>query len=183
MAVPFLPRGLAMDRSEWLNKLEALHVDIRERRPLSPEALAWYGAARASLLQTAVEVQSVALAGDDRPRRFIRVARPAQVLLEARGWTAQTLTVDLGGGGFAVVLVSPPPFDQAIQATLALPIQGPVVATVGVADTRAAGQLFRVAFRFTEPSRQVQDRIETSIVDGILEQLVFWDDVLDRLRF
>jgi len=63
-----------------------------------------------------------------------------------------------------------------------LPGEGPVVSTVSVADARAAGGLFRVAFRFSEPSSAVKDKIEASMVDAILEQLVFWDDVLERLR-
>jgi hypothetical protein len=171
-----------MDRTEWLNKLEALHVAIREKKPVTDEERAWYRAARASLLQTAVEVQAISLAGDDLPRRSVRIARAAQVLLEARGWTVQTMTVDLGAGGFAVLLEAPPPIQEWVKATLVLPGEGPVVTTVSVADTRASGALFRVAFRFSEPSPANQERIEASLLDAILEQLVFWDDVLERIR-
>lgn len=171
-----------MDRTEWLNKLEAIHVALRDKRPVSPEDLAWYQTARAALLATALEVQSISLAGEDLPRRSVRIQRSAQVLLEARGWSVQTLTVDLGGGGFAVLIETPPPVQEWIKATLLLPEEGPVVTTVSVADTRATGQLFRVAFRFSEPSRTVQEKIEASLLDAILEQLVFWDDVLERIR-
>jgi hypothetical protein len=171
-----------MDRSEWLNKLEALHVSSRAGKPVSAEDRTWYWAARTSLLQAAVEVQALSLAGDDRRRGSVRLNRAAQVLLEARGWSVQTLTVDLGAGGFAVLLETPPPVDEWIRAKLLLHGQEPLVTTVSVADTRASGGLFRVAFRYTEPSPATQEAIEASMVDWILEQLVFWDDVLQRLH-
>lgn len=171
-----------MDRSEWLNRLEALHFKVREREPLKDDELAWYRAARAALLATAIDVQAVALTSD-RPRRSsIRVARAAQVLLEARGWSVQTLTVDLGAGGFAVLLEAPPPVDEWIRATLVLPGEGPVVTTVAVADSRVVSGLVRVAFRFSEPTEEVTRRVEDYMMDSVLEQLVFWDDVLEKLR-
>jgi hypothetical protein len=171
-----------MDRSEWLNRLEALHFKVREKEPVGQEDLAWYRTARTALLATAIEVQSVAVS-TDRPRRSsIRVARAAQVLLEARGWSAQTLTVDLGAGGFAVLLEAPPPVQEWIRATLVLPGEGVVVTTVAVADSRTASGLWRVAFRFTEPTGEVKRQVEDYMMDSVLEQLVFWDDVLEKLR-
>jgi hypothetical protein len=171
-----------MDRTEWLNRLEALHVSLRDKHPLSAEALAWYRAARASLLETAVEVQGRAVPSDRQPRRSFRVARPVQTLLEAPDWAAQTLTLDLSSGGFGVLLEQPPPFSERISATLLLPGRGPVATPVSVAGTGAVGPLFRVAFRFDEPSEAVRDMLETTLLDDILVQLVFWDDVLGRVR-
>ena len=171
-----------MDRSEWLNRLEALHDKVRRREPVGDEELAWYRASRGALLRTALEVQAVSLTSDAIRRSSIRVARAAQVLLEARGWSAQTLTVDLGAGGFAVMLDAPPPVDDWIRATLVLPGEGPVVTTVAVTDTRQAGGLVRVAFRFSEPTEEARRRVEDYMVDSVLEQLVFWDDVLEKLR-
>jgi hypothetical protein len=104
------------------------------------------------------------------------------VLLEARGWSVQALTVDLGAGGFAVLLEAPPPVDDGLRATLLLPGQDPLAATAAVTDARLASGLLRVAFRFAEPAEEARRRVEDHLVDGILEQLVFWDDVLDRLR-
>jgi hypothetical protein len=171
-----------MDRTEWLNRLEALHYQIREREPVSEADQAWYRAGRDALLATAIEVQSVSLTSGTRRRSSIRIARAAQVLLEARGWSVQTLTVDLGGGGFAALLEVPPPVEEWIRATLVLPGDGPVVTTVAVADARNVSGLVRVAFRFSEPSVEVQRRVEDYMMDSVLEQLVFWDDVLEKLR-
>jgi uncharacterized protein with GYD domain len=171
-----------MDRSEWLNRLEALHHRIRERQDVSAEELAWYRAARTTLLDTALEVQAVSLTSEAVRRSSIRVARAAQVLLEARGWSVQTLTVDLGAGGFAVLLEAPPPVDDWIRATLVLPGEGPVITTVAVTDARNVSGLVRVAFRFSEPTEDARRRVEDYMMDSVLEQLVFWDDVDDKLK-
>jgi PilZ domain-containing protein len=171
-----------MDRSEWLNRLEALHFKVREREPVSEADLAWYRTARSALLETALDVQAVALTSETVRRSSIRIPRAAQVLLEARGWSAQTLTVDLGAGGFAVLLEAPPPVDGWIRATLLLPGEGPVTATVAVADARKVSELVRVALRFSEPAEGIRRRVEDYLMDSVLEQLVFWDDVLEKLR-
>jgi hypothetical protein len=115
-------------------------------------------------------------------RSSLRVARAAQVLLEAKGWHAQTLTLDLGGGGFAVLLEAPPPVDDWIRATLVLPVDGTVVTTVTVTDSRPHHGMVRVAFRFSEPTGEARHKVEGFLVDSILEQLVFWDDVMEKLR-
>lgn len=170
-----------MDRSEWLNRLEALHARMRAKEPVSEPDQAWYQTARAALVHAALDVQAVSLASSDVRRASIRVPRAAQVLLEARGWHAQSLTVDLGAGGFATLLEAPPPVSEWIKATLLLPGEGPVIATVAVADTRAASGLVRVAFRFSEPTLEVVRRVEDYLMDSVLGQLVFWDDVLAKL--
>jgi hypothetical protein len=171
-----------MDRSEWLNRLEALHYKVREGEAVSAEELAWYRTARTALLDTALEVQAVALTSSAVRRSSIRIARAAQVLLEARGWSAQTLTIDLGAGGFAVLLEAPPPVDDWIRATLVLPGEGAVVTTVAVTDARPASSLVRVAFRFSDPTEEARRRIQDYMMDSVLEQLIFWDDVYDKLK-
>jgi uncharacterized protein with GYD domain len=171
-----------MDRSEWLNRLEALHYKVREREPVGEEELAWYRAARTALLDKALDVQDIALTSQAIRRSSIRIARAAQVLLEARGWSVQTLTVDLGAGGFAALLEAPPPVEEWIRATLVLPGEGPVVTTVAVTDARKVSGLVRVAFRFCEPTEEARQRVQDYMMDSVLEQLVFWDDVLEKLH-
>ena len=170
-----------MDRTEWLNRLEALHVRRREGEALGEGDLAWYLRARGALLAAAVDIQARAVAGD-RPRRTsIRVARPVQVLLEAPGWHEPTMTLDLSTGGFAVALEVPPPAPEWIKVTLLLP-GGPLVATVSVVDQRVSNGLARLAFAFSEPTEALTRRVEDAMVDGLLEQLVFWEDVLQKLE-
>lgn len=171
-----------MNRSEWLNRLEALHHRVREGEALGEAERGWYDQARGALLSTALEVQALALTHENVRRRSIRVTRAAPVLLEARGWAAHSMTTDLGSGGFAVLLEQPPPVDDWIKATLLLPGEGPVVVSVAVADSRLVNGLVRVALRFCEPSDQVLRRIEGYMLDAVLEQLVFWEDVLEKLE-
>ena len=171
-----------MDRTEWLNRLEALHHDLREGKSLAQVDLAWYRAARGALLEKALEVQALTITTGSVPRSSIRIARAAQVQLEARGWSAETVTADLGGGGFAVLLVAPPPVEEWIKATLHLPGDRPIATTVAVTGQQATGGLVRVAFRFSEPTEEAKRRVEDYLVDSVLEQLVFWDDVLEKLR-
>jgi len=169
-----------MDRTEWLSRLERVHARRRDGETLPGADRAWYREARAALLSAAVEIQARSLAGDARRRASIRVARPVQVLLEARGWHEATLTLDLGTGGFAVLLETPPPEGKRIRATLLLP-GGAVMGSTSVVDTRASGGLVRVAFAFSEPSEALRKRVEDAMVDGLLEQLIFWQDVLGKL--
>ncbi len=171
-----------MNRTEWLNKLEALHHRVREGEALGEAEQGWYDQARDALVNTALEVQALALTHENVRRRSIRITRAAPVLLEARGWSAHSMTIDLGTGGFAVLLEHAPPVDDWIKATLLLPGEGPVIVTVATVETRTVSGLLRVALRFCEPGPQVLRRLEGYMLDSVLEQLVFWDDVLERLE-
>jgi len=170
-----------MDRTEWLNKLEALHVRLREGEALPEAEGAWYRKARTSLLSAAVDIQARMADLDGPKRSSIRISRPVQVLLEAPGWHEPTVTVDLSTGGFAVMLETPPPVTEWIKATLLLP-GGPQAATVSVVGRWASGGLARVAFAFSEPSPALVKRVEDAMVDGLLGQLVFWEDVLQKIE-
>jgi len=171
-----------MERNEWLNRLEALHVRRRAGEALPEVDLAWYDTARRALLATAIAVQARPVAHGERTRTSIRVSRPVHVLLENRGWAEPTFTVDLGTGGFAVLLEAQPPMTDRFEASLLLPGGGPLRAEVSVVDARASGGLVRVAFAFSEPTEALRARIEDAMMDGVLEQLVFWDDVLAKLE-
>jgi hypothetical protein len=172
-----------MERTEWLNQLELLHFKHRDRQPLSAAEELWYRAARTSLLETAVKVQAQALATGARARRSIRISRPAKVQLVAGDWSQQALTLDLGSGGFAVLVEAQPPLDDWIRATFHLPGEEPLATTVSVADVRSEAGLVRISFTISEPVEPARSRLESFMLDAILEQLVFWDDVLERLRF
>ena len=170
-----------MDRGEWLNRLEALHVRRRGGEVLGTGDQAWYQDARGSLLAAAVDIQARMADVDGPKRSSIRVARPVQVLLETPGWHEPTMTLDLSTGGFAVALEVPPPASEWIKATLLLP-GGPLVATVSLVSQRATSGLARLAFAFSEPGEALTRRVEDAMVDGLLEQLVFWEDVLQKIE-
>ncbi|HTN52155.1 MAG TPA: PilZ domain-containing protein [Anaeromyxobacter sp.] len=170
-----------MDRSEWISRLELLHVRQRSGELLREEDRDWYRAARDALTKVALSEQNARLAGSERFRRSLRVQRAAQVLLEAPDWTCRTMTVDLGAGGFACLLEAAPPKGAPVEATLLLGNE-PLNVPVEAADVRGQGGLVRVSFAFVAAAEWARDRIESFLLDGILEQLVFWDEVLTRLR-
>jgi len=171
-----------MERTEWLNRLEALHVKLREGEAVPGADRAWYEEARATLLKAAVEVQARVVASGRQLRSSIRVARPVPVQLEAGGWSAHALTIDLGTGGFAVLLEVPPAESGRLQATLALSGGPPAAMAVEVVDRREVAGLVRVALRFVDQPTGLRSRVEDAMLDGVLEQLVFWDDVLGHLE-
>ncbi len=171
-----------MDRGEWLNKLEALHVRRRDGERLGEADLAWYRGARGALLAAAVDIQARAASLDAPRRASIRVARPVHVLLESNGWAEPTFTLDLSTGGFAVLLEDQPPMADRFRATLLLPGGGPVGTPVHVVDTRASGGMVRLAFAFSDPTEALRARVEDAMVDGILAQLIFWEDVLEKVE-
>jgi hypothetical protein len=171
-----------VNRTDWLNRLQALHARRRAGETLAAEEAAWYRAARLDLLDSAVVAQNRPRPGAVRARSSIRLVRAVPVLLEATGWSPQTMTADLGTGGFAVLLDRPPPAAERMRATLVIPGDGPAAANVAVAGAHAEGGLVRVSFTFADGSELVRARVEDFILDSVLEQLVFWDDVLRRLE-
>ena len=49
-------------------------------------------------------------------------------------------------------------------------------------DARRQRELVRVAFAFEALAPNVRDRIEGYLLDAVLQQLTFWDDVLESMR-
>jgi len=171
-----------MDRTEFLNKLEALHDRIRVGEVLPEAELRWYREARERLLALAVEVQARASAGDQKLRSSIRMGTVLPVRLETGGWTMLTITADIGAGGFAVIMEVPPPAGREVRATLSPRRGEPVIGVAQVVDSKELDGLTRVGFGFKDPAGAVRDRMEDVMLDGILDQLVFWDDVLGKVN-
>jgi hypothetical protein len=171
-----------VDRTEFLNRLESLHVRVRDGETLTDDALEWYRQSRDRLLALAVEVQARSVISDHLPRRSIRMGTALPVRIEAGTWSVHTITCDIGAGGFAVLLENPPPVKGELQATLRPPRGQPVMSPAIVVDVSPVAGLFRASFRLLDRLGEVRSRMEDVLLDGILEHLVFWDDVLGRLE-
>ena len=171
-----------LDKTDWINKLEALHDQVQRGEPLDSETLLWYRRARTRLLAQAVRVQARFSADSHRPRASIRVLQGMPVRLQAGDWATWTLTADLGAGGFAVLLEAPPPVQQGLEATLRLPRGAEVRLEVEALDARESAGLWRVAYRFVGLTEEARLRIEDAMLDGVLDRLCFWNDVLDLLH-
>jgi hypothetical protein len=171
-----------MERNEWLTRLELLHARRRDGAALQPAEEEWYLDARGRLLRAAVELQRLRLPSAAEPRRWVRVLRGAPVRLSAPRWKRDAVLADLGRGGFAAWVEELPRGRKRLDAALSLSDGPPVPAQVRVVAAGRGPGLRRASFAFESPSEALGNRVEEFLLDGLLETLVFWDDVLERLR-
>jgi len=171
-----------MERSAWLNKLEDLHVRHRQGECLSEADAGWYRESRDRLLRAALREQNARVGSSERTRQWLRGDRSIEVDLEAPGWACSASTIDVGAGGFASLLSAPPPEGARIRATLLIPGRPPITEPVRMVDARRQHELVRVAFAFESLAPKVRDHIEAYLLDAVLQQLTFWDDVLESMR-
>lgn len=170
-----------VDRTEWTNRLEALHALRRLGTELAERDLAWYQAARAALLGSARATQNLAIPGDHRARRSLRLARAMPVEVILPGGKLFCMTSDFSAGGFAVVMDVPVLAQGQLEVTLGLPGERPVTVAASVAGVREEGRLHRTSFAFLPGDHAEMARLEDFILTCVLEQFVFWDDVFARL--
>jgi hypothetical protein len=171
-----------MDRSTWINKLEDLHHRHRTGERLPHGDAQWYRESREALLRAALSEQSLRVASSERLRRSLRGESSVGVVLEAPGWIRTGSTMDVGAGGFACLLDAPPPDGARITATLLIPGGRYLTETVRVAGVTRQRDLNRVSFAFEASTPVMRDQLEAHLLDGVLKQLTFWDDVLESLR-
>ncbi len=171
-----------LDKTDWINKLEALHDQVQRGEPLDSDTLGWYRRARTRLLALAVRVQARFSADSHRPRASIRITQAMPVRLRSGDWSLRTLTADLGAGGFAVLVEAPPPVRDGLEATLRLPRGAEVRLEVESLDARESAGLWRIAYRFVGLTEETRLQIEDAMLDGVLDRLCFWNDVLDLLH-
>jgi hypothetical protein len=171
-----------MDRNEWLGKLELLHARARGGEDLEPAERAWYREARDLLLRGAVERYNAWLAEGERARRAVRLERAVPVVLrDEAGATRRAVTVDFGAGGFAAILEQEPAPGTPFRALLALP-DGDLSARVTASPAAARGEVHRVSFALDDDEKEARARLEDFLLDELLPKLLFWDEVLTRLR-
>jgi hypothetical protein len=170
-----------MDRNEWLGKLELLHAKARGSEDLEPAERAWYREARDLLMRGAVERYNAWLAEGERARRAVRIERALPVVLEAKGTSHRAVTMDLGAGGFAAILDQEPPAGAVFTAHLALP-DGDLVARVIASPAATRSAVHRVSFALDPEAHEARERMEDFLLDELLPRLLFWDEVLNRLR-
>jgi hypothetical protein len=171
-----------MDRSTWINKLEALHHRLRAGEQLSRADARWYAESREALLRAALSEQSLRLSSSERLRRSLRGEISVGVVLEAPGWTRTGSTTDIGAGGFACLLDARPPAGARVTATLLIPDGRYVTEAVRVVSVSRRRDLSRVSFAFEASTPGTRDELEAHLLDGVLKQLTFWDDVLESIH-
>ncbi|MGC4000800.1 MAG: PilZ domain-containing protein [Anaeromyxobacter sp.] len=171
-----------MERSEWIGKLELVHDALRSGAAVPEAERAWYRRARQELLAAAVAEQNAPVIGDERPRKALRLERAVPVRLGGDGLALDWMTTDLGIGGFAVATSAPLDPDRVTWAELDLPT-GRVGARVRVVGAVASGPRMRVSFAFEDPSQAAAAALGDYVLDELLPQIVFWDQVLEKVRY
>lgn len=169
-----------MDRGEWIGRLELLHERARRGGAFTAAERDWYERARGALTATALSVQRRALVGGERVRTSLRLERAVPVRVDGRGWSAHASTSDVGTGGLALLLETAPSPGQPARAVLELPA-GDLALDVRVVGAVPAGDLQRVSFAFERPPREAVAAVEDYLLDQLLPELVFWDEVLARI--
>jgi hypothetical protein len=110
--------------------------------------------------------------GGNTLRNALRVAQLIKVELDLGGDTTKTSTIDLAGGGFAVLLPTSQSIGRIVRFKLSLPGFGtgphPIEGTARVASARPQAPSFRVSFAFHELKPADREHLEMVIIDSVL---------------
>ena len=160
-----------MNLGEWVVALRDLHEQAR-RGSLPPDELKRYHEERETLAQAILAAQRLRAAPNAKGRRALRVARELPIELTVARVITRARTLDLGVGGFAVMMIKPPRAGQ--QATFSMEVE-PGRAIAGqaqVVSVQRKGKPFRVAFRFEELPKEEYERLGIAIFDTALAGIV-----------
>lgn len=160
-----------MSLGEWVVALRDLHAQAR-RGSLPPEELKRYHEERETLAQAILAAQRLRAAPNAKGRRALRVARELAIELSVERMSLKTRTLDLGVGGFAVMMAPPPRVGQ--EATFSMEVEAgqAVSGKARVVSVQRKGKPFRVAFRFEELPREELDKLGLAIFDAALAGIV-----------
>src|SRR5438874_8118872 len=136
-----------MSLGEWVVALRDLHQQAR-RGTLPPDELKRYLDERETLAKAILAAQRLRAAPGGKGRQSLRVARELPVELGIDGAATKTQTIDIGVGGFAVLVGSP--LRAGAQVTFKLELEpGSVVdGKARVVSLQRKGKPYRVACRF-----------------------------------
>ena len=156
-----------MSLGEWVIALRDLHQQARLGR-LPADELRRYHEERETLGKAILAAQRLRAAPSAKGRQSLRVARELRVELTVEGAHTQTKTLDLGVGGFAVLLTTPPHAGQTAAYSLELEPGQAVSGKARVVSLQRKGKPYRVAFRFETLSSEDKERITLAVFDMAL---------------
>ncbi len=159
-----------MSFGDWLRLFRALH-ERAKTGGLSAEDADAYRAGCDELARALMAAQKLQPRPGEAPRHALRVARAVQVDLETRVSHVRSMTVDLGVGGFSVILAKAPRAGEEHTATLKLPDRRPLVTEVLPGETRPQTGSVRVGFAFKKLSDADRAALELLVIDTALSQL------------
>jgi hypothetical protein len=152
---------------KWVESLRDLHQKARLGQ-LPPDELKRYHEERDTLSKAILAAQRLRAAPGARGRQSLRVAKELRVELIIEGARSETRTVDLGAGGFAILLSAPPRVGQLVEFFLELDHGKAVGGRARVLSLQLKGRSFRVAFRFEALTTDDKERIELAVFEFAL---------------
>jgi hypothetical protein len=160
-----------MSLGEWVVALRDLHDQARLGK-LSPDELRRYQEERETLGKAILAAQRLRAVPSAKGRQALRVARELKVELTIGGVYIETRTLDLGAGGFAVLLASPPRAGEKADFRLELERDSVVEARARVVSLQRKGKPYRVAFRFEELTAEDNERISLAIFEAAISRIM-----------
>jgi len=156
---------------DWVVAFRARHEDAREGK-LDRREMSRYEQERELLAKALLVAQRLSVKPGQTARQTLRVVRVLAVELVLGARREQTTTLDLGLGGFAVLLEKPPRVLERIEFALSLRSAGSAVrGRVRVVNVQRKGKLYRVAFAFEDLSTVDAERVRFEIFDAVLARI------------
>lgn len=143
---------------EWVVALRHLHEQARQGK-LSTDDLRRYHDERDTLAKAILAAQRLRAHPGAKGRQSLRVARELRVELHLDRGPAQLRTVDLGVGGFAVLMAAAPRVGHRLEFSLELEPGESIGGQVRVVNLQRKGKLYRVAFRFDGLAPEQLERV------------------------
>lgn len=153
-----------MSLSEWVVALRDLHLQARLGK-LPDDEIRRYHEERETLAKAILAAQRLRAAPGAKGRQSLRVARDLKVELKIDGKRHMARTVDLGAGGFAVLMGTPLRAGQLAEFSLDLEPGRTVSGKARVLSLQRKGKPYRVAFRFEPLDADAKEELELAIFD------------------
>lgn len=156
-----------MSLGEWVVALRHLHDQARQGK-LPADEMRRYLDERETLAKAILAAQRLRASPGAKGRQALRVARELPVEMTIDRVPTPLRTVDLGIGGFAVMLATAMRTGQVAPFTMELAKDDTVSGKARVVSLQRKGKLYRVAFRFEEMSPQDSHRVGLAVFDAAL---------------
>ena len=153
-----------MSLAEWVVALRDLHKQARLGK-LPDEELRRYHEERETLAKAILAAQRLRANPGAKGRQSLRVACDLKVELTIDGKRHEGRTLDLGAGGFAVLMGSPPRAGQLADFSIELEPKKLVSGKARVLSLQRKGKPYRVAFRFEPLNADAKEELELAIFD------------------
>src|SRR5260221_3802288 len=156
-----------MSLGEWVVALRDLHQQARLGK-LPADELKRYHEERETLAKAILAAQRLRAAPGGKGRQALRVARELPVELTIEGAASKTNTLDIGVGGFAVLIAAPMRAGLHVAYKLELEPGSVIEGKARVVSLQRKGKPYRVAFRFDELPQPDAEKVGLAVFDAAL---------------